>query len=802
MTDSEGPIYEWRRASVIAVLSGDTICVKYTGFETGNKVIKIAGCQAPNLSFFTSSGVDEPYGIEAWKALRSILKTKTVLLRVPEISRSSELIKVPLIGEVEVITTEVRTVHDGKDVCERLIVTGCAKRINDFDPERLKPLESQAKSKNLGIWSTSKKLECGPPNIEQIYQKTEFTAFLTDFDNNCTATLYLPEETAIVELEICGIFMPPMPPEFRNEVNRFIADLLLSEHLRVRVLQINKKKMLMGVITVNGLDFASILLQKGYAMLNEVTCFYRSDSNNLEVFEKRAINRKLGLWQTYLPLQDPPLPPEFEGTIIEIISTSKLSIRPKDQQHEVIITLNAILVPAFGVNITSEPGGYEAYEYLREQVGKTVRVEVNDTFGDINYGTVHVRQSANAEVMIQEYMVKNGLATICSSGVIKPPKGMKAIEAAAGKAPQPQQKRAISYIVPSEMQLSEFARTTGEKKKQGIISAVYSPMSFLIDVLDPNYRIQFSLKDIEAFSPEEYITEVAVDYLRTNYLNREITFVIGGTDISNGTVSGYFGMGENNADIRIDLLKNGYVRLLKDDNLKQYQKQAQDAKIGDWSRAKRLFPIPPQPPALVSVYVTKVIDPLTIAVQTKPNSMNSIRFESLDLMPNPKQGNLVLFVRNNFAYRALVKKVEGHAVTLHLIDYGFVVHGLIEELRRITDQLAGIQAIGMTMKLAFLSLFDTNQDMVVRYLHNTIGSKQALQAHVVGTASAPEVILTVGETLDTMSLQYLMIRDGAAKPGRDIPDTDHPLYGDLVKHLLEAEKTAKTSDLGFYNKKY
>lgn len=802
MTDSETPNFEWRRASVIAVLSGDTICIKYTGFEQGNKVIKIAGCQAPNLSFFTSSGIDEPFGIESWKALRSILKSKIVLIRTPEISRSTELIKVPLIGELEVITTEVRTANDGKDVCERLIANGCAKHINDFDSDRLAPLAKLAKSKNLGIWSSSKKLEVTAPVIETIYQEeTEFSAFLTDFDNNCIATLYLPEDTAIVELEVCGIFMPSMPPDLRLQVNKFLADLLLSEHLRVRILQINKKKMLVGVITVNGHDLASILLQKGYAMLNEATSFLRSDSDNLEVFEKRAISRKLGLWQSYPPLHDPPIPTEFEGTIIEVITSSKLSIRPKETQREYVITLNAIAVPNFGISVDSEQGGYEAFEFLREQVGKVVRVEVNDTFQGINYGTVYIKGQGNSEQMIQEYLVKHGLATICASGVIKSPKGMKLIESAVPKTP-PVQRRAITFAVPTDMQLLEFVKVSADSKKHGVIMAVYSPMSFLIDILETNYRVMFTLKDIEAFSPEEYVTEVAVDYLRTNYLNREVIFTISGSDVANGTISGYFGIGEQMTDIRIDLLKNGYVKLLKESHLKQYEKMAAEAKVGDWSRAKRLFPIPPQPPALVSVYITKVIDPLTVAVQTKQSSMNAIRFESLEFMMNPKPGILVLFVRNNFAYRAMVKRVEGHAVLLHLIDFGFCVKALVEELRRITDNLSNIQAIGMTMKLAFLSLFDTNQDLVVKYLHNMLGNRQPLHAHVVKTASSPEVVLTVAETLESMSVQYLMIRDGAAKPGRDIPDTDHPIYGELIRHLLEAEKTAKTSELGFYSKKY
>ena len=796
---------EWRRATVVGVISGDTICVKYSDFGSPCGIVKIAGGQAPNLSFYTTLGMDEPYGIEAWKYLRQLLKTKAVLVATPSISTSSETLKIPLLGDLPVITTDVKIAHDGEDVLSNLLANGCAKCTDESDPKKV-GLSKTAKTKALGLWSTSRRQECQPPDIKKIYlEETEFSAVLIDFDSNCIATLFIPGDVVIVELEVSGIFIPNVPKELKTEINRFLADFLLFSTLRVRIQQINKKGMLTGVITANGHDLASVLLQKGYAMVNDVTISLRTDSNDLLVYEKRAHSRKYGVWQIYPPMHNVPIPTEFEGVIIEIVSSSIISIKPKGFAKEIHVTLNAIKVPEFSINHTSEPGGYEAYEYLRSQVGKTVRVEINDQINNINYGAVYTKFNDGSENCINEWLVKNNMATLCSSGVIKPPRCLKSIEQHVASLrgqtnAQTPPKLAITFRTPSEAELVEFARnSTPGQRKQGIIAAVFSPMCFLIDVPDNMIRIPFCLKDIEALSPEEYVSEVAVEYLRTNFLNREITFSIGSSDLSNGNVYGTFALSDTTPDIRIELLKNGYVRLLRDETLRQFEKQAKDAKKGAWERSKKLFPISPQPPALVVVHVTSIIDSLTVAIQTKTSSLNSIRFESLDLMLNPKPGTLVVFVRNNFAYRALVKRVEGQIAYIHLIDYGYCANAFVDELRRITDQLSIVPAYGMSMRLAFISLFNDSEDYVTKYLHNMLGNRAPLYAHVVGTTSAPEVILTVGEDQNSMSVQYLMVRDGAAKPAKERPSS--PQFQEFYDRLLEAEKMAKTAELGFYGRK-
>jgi endonuclease YncB( thermonuclease family) len=800
---------EWRRATVVGVLSGDTICVKYADLGSPYGIIKIAGGQAPNLSFYTSYGLDEPYGIEAWKQLRQLLKTKTVFVAFPPISTSPELLKIPLLGELPVITTDVKTSHDGEDVLSYLLANGCAKCIDETDQKRASLIKA-AKTKALGLWSASKLQQCQqcqPPDIKKIYsEETEFSAFLIDFDSNCIATLFIPTNVTIIELEVSGIFIPSVPKELKTEISRFLADFLLFSNLRVRIQQINKKNMLVGVITSNGHDLASILLKKGYAITNDVTISLRTDSNNLLIYEKRANQRKYGLWQIYPPMHNIPIPKEFEGIVIEIVSTSILSIRPKNATKEIKVTLNGIKVPEFRIHAVSEPGGYEAYEYLRKHVGSSVRVEINDQISDVNYGIVYTRFNDGSENCVNEWLIKNNMATLCTSGVISmPTKNVKYLEQASiaartqSNAPT-QPKLAITFRIPSELELLDLVRGSNpNKKKHGIISAVYSPMCFLIDIPDSMIRIPFCLKDIEALSPEEYISEVAVDFLRTNYLNREVSFIIGNTDLSNGNVCGTFSFSDSTPDIRIELLKNGYVRLLRDEALRKFEKQAKDAKKGAWERSKRLFPISPQPPAVVLVRVTTIIDPLTVAVQTKTNSHDSFRFESLDLMLNPKPGALVVFVRNNFAYRAIVKRVDGQVAYIHLIDQGYYSYAFVEELRRITDDLSRSTAKGMSMKLAFISLFHGSEDYVVKYLHNILGNRAPLYAHVVGTTSAPEVILTVDADPNSMSVQYLMVRDGAVKPAKERPSS--PLFQEFYDRLIEGEKFAKTAELGFYGRK-
>ena len=587
----------------------------------------------------------------------------------------------------------------------------------------------------------------------------------------------------------------------RNEINRFLAEFLFTSKLRVRVQHINKKSMLVGVISVAGHDLASTLIQKGYAMINDVTIFLRTDLNNLRSYEKLAAKKKLGIWQTIPYIHFDDIPEEFEGTVVEIISSSVLSIKPIQQQREIIITLNAIKVPDFGNKTTSEPGGYEAYEYLRSQVGKVVRVKVNDQINGINYSTVYTKFNDGTESCVNEYLLKNGMATLSSSGVIKQPGIIKQLEQAeANRRSQanPIQRPAVTFRIPTELDLIDFVRgTSPDKNMQGIINKVYSPMLFLIDVPDKLMRIPFCLKDIEALSPEEYITEVAVDYLRMNYLNREITFSVGNGDLSNGNVCGTFKLDDQSPDIRIELLKNGYVRLLKDESLRPYEKQAKDEKLGAWSRSKLLFAIPPQPTQSVMVYVTRIIDPFTIAIQTKLDSLNRIRFESLDKISNPKPGMLVIFVRNNFAYRALIKRVESKNVYVHLIDYGYCAWALSDELRRITEQLSNVQALGMTLKLAFISLFKNSEDSVIKYLNNMLGnSRSPLYAQVVGTTSRPEVVLTVKDDLESMCVQYVMIRDGAVKLAKELPS--NPSFTELFEKLKDGEKNAKGAELGFH----
>ena len=60
------------------------------------------------------------------------------------------------------------------------------------------------------------------------------------------------------------------------------------------------------------------------------------------------------------------------------------------------------------------------------------------------------------------------------------------------------------------------------------------------------------------------------------------------------------------------------------------------------------------------------------------------------------------------------------------------------------------------MRLAFISLFNDSEDYVTKYLHNMLGNRAPLYAHVVGTTSAPEVILTVGEDQNSMSVHPLL----------------------------------------------
>ena len=195
-------MFEWRRATVIGVFSGDTICVKYADFSKPLGIIRIAGVQAPNLSFYTSTGMDEPYGIEAWSTLRQHLKSKNVLVQLPPISTKNETIKIPLLGELPIITTYVKTATENEDLTTFVLSNGSAKCIDEKDNRKVQ-ISKNAQTKGLGLWSNAKRKEVTPREPNKIYQETpEFNAILIDFDTNCIATLFLPDDVSIIELEV------------------------------------------------------------------------------------------------------------------------------------------------------------------------------------------------------------------------------------------------------------------------------------------------------------------------------------------------------------------------------------------------------------------------------------------------------------------------------------------------------------------------------------------------------------------------------------------------------------------------
>lgn len=336
----------------------------------------------------------------------------------------------------------------GENMAEALVVEGLVrvKRDNrNASPElqRLQELESVAIGAGKGLHSKDgaasehvRKIKYVEDNLQSVMTKLgqsnvgtkkPINAIIEFVHDGSTMKVLLLPEYYRISLAISGIRCPRMNSEqpaeamLAAEAQYFTESRLLQRDVLVTLDAISNNQFVGSIIHPKG-NIAEALLAEGFAKCVDWSMrTIKSDSQKLYAAEKRAKERRLGLWKDYTP---PESQGEFSGVVVEIASADSIIVKTGTDQLKKIF-LSSIRPPRTkeaGKTAVSQksrplydvPWMFEAREFLRKKlIRKQVKVIVDyiqpaqDKFPEKTCCTVMV-----GKLNIAEAMVHKGLATV------------------------------------------------------------------------------------------------------------------------------------------------------------------------------------------------------------------------------------------------------------------------------------------------------------------------------------------------------------------------------------------------------
>jgi len=754
-------IEEWKQAVVVAVVSGDTLCVKYFDFPNNYAIVRLAHGKCPKFGFVENSENEEPYGDLSWIHMISLCKLKRIIVSFPPIIKETGFFEMPLLGSLPVTYNEVKVYSSEEDLLSNMLIEGLAELIDTCSDDYQNQLQRIAKQRSSNIWSSFIRSNSAyMTNPKQIYEISEFDTYVYKIDTNCITGHYIPDENIRFDMVIAGIYIPPLNHEMNREVSSFLAEISLSKKARVRVLYMNQENVLFGSIIIGSQDLATMLLKKGYAIINSLTVQYRSDFREITNTECSSKLKGIGIWKNITPNSQPI---DFVGRVVEIVSSTELMIHRENDENEQVYIINGVYCGAYSVFGKSEAGGFEAFHFLREKcLGEIVKVHIDDIVSDQIYSTIWVQEKS-----INEMMIENRIGMYISLGFIQKSCVDDALRI---HARNPIHDRAISVRTLMGDDLIDYCKSI-HRSFDAFIVKVVSPSSVIIEVLSS--RIQFTVYLCQ--NQKRYCNifdyNKAISLFRRSLLYKQVSVSIDKIETTEMIVYCFFSINGNIIDFNMT------------------------------------SPIPKSPSSSVlyrknnspiEVVVTSILSPSILSFQIVP-PYNNTR-SKLQPLKSPKKGDNAILFRNNITYRVIIQQI-GCPIQVSVCDYGTITNSFIDELFQYPEEIIAQPPKGLIARIAFVDFFDGyDSHIIMKYLQSMLISFDHFFLHVIHDDDIPEVLITINKDLLSMCVQYVMLKDGTVKL------KPYPLLNEsltkVFELLVEGENQGRTSQMGYWSKDY
>ncbi|KAH6604184.1 hypothetical protein Trco_007630 [Trichoderma cornu-damae] len=378
--------------NVKSVLSGDTLILTSPNNPAAERTFSLAYVSAPHLK---REG-DEPFAFQSREYLRSLVVGKpvqcTVLYTIPTTGRefgSAQLKDGTLLPDelIKAGWLKVREDAGRKEESEELI-----DRL-----EKLRALESEAKSGSKGLWSgVNGTVEVqndlgGPEFLTQWKGKTVdgivervlsgdrllVRLLLSEKKHVQPLTLLAGVRTPSTERTLPSTGATQPAEEYGNEAKAFVESRLLQRQVKVEIVGASAQGQLVAHVIHPRGNIAEFLLQEGLARCNDFhSTMLGEKMAALRAAEKQAQSNKMRLHKHHVAKAEAG---NQEMTVTKIIGADTILVKTKADSAEKRVSFSSIRGPR-----TSEPSESpfrdEAKEFLRSKlIGKHVKVSVDGT---------------------------------------------------------------------------------------------------------------------------------------------------------------------------------------------------------------------------------------------------------------------------------------------------------------------------------------------------------------------------------------------------------------------------------------
>jgi endonuclease YncB( thermonuclease family) len=709
---------EVTEGTVIAVLSGDTILVKYPADrpisdspESRYVVAELPIACAPALAIFVHRQENDPFAIESMEFLRRLIHGTTVVLTRQK--HSVRTFTHQMLGDIPVGVFSIE-LADSEELIDITLISAGYARIRPIAeiPARLRikvnhNLEDAAVKEKIGVWGEPR------PRVDPM-TVAQFDSVIVNLNRDFTFRLLEPP----VDFELVGVIINPereKTPEFRE----FFGEYVLFQKVVVRILARRLNAPWVVSMTVGGHDLSAVLLLEGFAKLNELTARHFSDIDRFK---------------------DPPMTTgTFRGRVKAVPSSSSVLVETPSGERRLFIA--SIRSRLFDFYSSGETLGYESWRFLRDAVlGKEVEVTI--------LGPNLAQLSVNGQD-VSEMMLRAGTAELGISRIHLRPSNLHNLIDANRLAKADH--KGIYDTAPPKTPLPY----------RGTVAAILSPTELSI-YIPSNDRFQlntFVLVNVQAEGNDGFIILESIRLLTEHFLHREV-------EVPN---SGIVRDLVTRADPRILLVRAGYLRVgdISERDLLNAQASAKSELLGIWRPTFARDPLQLNLP----VIVTEILSPTRLFLQVFSEALRKIQNGLSKLLIKPREQikpDVPYIMRvNSRTFRVVA--IGNDTSRLFALDYGFTVPKDTGNLFECPDDLKWIPPQCICCDLAHVALFDdpVHNDWVVKTMWNIFDSGAIYQATVVRPGLLPAVILR--EIPDGAMLQAALLRHGAMQLDKAFP---------------------------------
>ncbi|CAG9995924.1 unnamed protein product [Clonostachys byssicola] len=378
--------------NVKSVLSGDTLILTSPNNPSAERTFALAYVNAPHLK---REG-DEPFAFQSREHLRNLVVGKpvqcTVAYTIPNSGREFGTAKL----------------QDGTEFPDEQVKAGWLKVREDAGRkeedeevldklEKLRGLESQAKSEGKGVWSGAGGIievqnDLGGPEfltqwkgktvdgvVERVLSGDRLLVrlLLSDKKHVQPLTLLAGIRTPATERVLPSTGATQPAEEYGNEAKAFVESRLLQRKIKVEIVGASPQGQLVASIIHPRGNIAEFLLQEGLARCNDFhSTMLGEKMAALRAAEKQAQTKKLRLHRHHVAKAETG---NQDMIVYKIIGGDTILVRNKAGTNEKRISFSSIRAPR--TNEASEaPFREESKEFLRKKViGKHVKISIDGT---------------------------------------------------------------------------------------------------------------------------------------------------------------------------------------------------------------------------------------------------------------------------------------------------------------------------------------------------------------------------------------------------------------------------------------